>query len=65
MNTPIRKRLRRIREMTNFRMRVPKDMVDELKRVAEVLGFLDYEALVRHYINKGLREDRARLDITR
>lgn len=40
-----------------MKLRIPADLVAELKRVATALGFSDYESLVRAYIGKGLRND--------
>lgn len=44
------------RPMTTISMRLPEDVIDELKRVAPMLGVNGYQPLIRFYIGKGLRE---------
>ncbi|MFL6194788.1 MAG: hypothetical protein ACJ75H_11500 [Thermoanaerobaculia bacterium] len=44
------------------RIRMPEDVVEDLKRVAPVLGFTGYQPLIRAYIGQGLRQDLERLD---
>lgn len=56
------KRLRRDRPMVSVTMRMPEDVVDDLKRIAPILGHSGYQPLIRLYIGMGLREDLARLD---
>jgi hypothetical protein len=56
------KRLRRDRPMTSITLRMPEDVVDDLKRVAPVLGHSGYQPLIRAYIGRGLRVDLERLD---
>ena len=48
--------------MTTISMRVPEDVIDDLKRVAPRLGFSGYQPLIRAYIGHGLRIDIARLE---
>ena len=48
--------------MSSVTLRMPDDVVDDLKRVAPTLGFAGYQPLIRSYIGKGLRVDLARLD---
>jgi hypothetical protein len=43
-------------------IRMPEDVVEELKRVAPLLGFSGYQPLMRAYIGQGLRADLERLD---
>lgn len=43
-------------------IRIPEDVVEELKRIAPLLGFSGYQPLVRAYIGQGLRADLERLD---
>lgn len=54
--------LRRDRPMTSITLRMPEDVVDDLKRVAPLLGHSGYQPLIRMYIGQGLRQDLARLD---
>jgi|SRR5580658_322355 hypothetical protein len=58
----IKKRLRRDRPMTTISMRVPEDVIEDLKTVAPKLGFSGYQPLIRAYIGQGLRKDLARLE---
>jgi len=48
--------------MTSVTLRMPEDVVDDLKRVAPLLGHSGYQPLIRMYIGQGLRQDLARLD---
>ena len=43
-------------------IRMPEDVIAELKRIAPLLGFSGYQPLVRAYIGQGLRADLERLD---
>jgi hypothetical protein len=54
--TEIRERLRKNRPMTTISIRMPKDVVDQLKRITPVLGFSGYQPLIRAYIGQGLRQ---------
>ena len=58
----IRRRLRKDRPMISVTLRMPQDVVDDLKRVAPLLGFRGYQPLARFYIGQGLRADLARLE---
>ncbi len=58
----LRKRLRRNRPMTSVTLRIPEDVVDDLKRVAPILEFSGYQPLIRAYIGQGLRRDLDRLE---
>jgi hypothetical protein len=58
----ITKRLARNRPMTSITLRMPEDVVEDLKRVAPLLGFSGYQPLIRQYIGQGLRVDLARLE---
>ena len=48
--------------MTSVTMRIPEDVIEDLKRVAPLLGFSGYQALIRAYIGQGLRVDIQRLE---
>ena len=48
--------------MATISIRMPEDVVEDLKRVAPVLGFSGYQPLIRSYIGQGLRRDLERLD---
>jgi hypothetical protein len=48
--------------MTSISMRVPEDVIEDLKEMAPLLGFSGYQPLIRAYIGSGLRKDQARLE---
>lgn len=62
--TDLKKRLRKDRPMATISLRMPEDVVDDLKRLAPVLGFSGYQPLARHYIGLGMRKDLTRLEDT-
>ncbi len=55
-------RLQKDRPMTMVSIRIPEDVVEDLKRVAPMLGFSGYQALIKAYIGQGLRADLERLE---
>jgi ABC-type amino acid transport substrate-binding protein len=56
------RRLRRERPMVAISLRIPEDVLADLKRVAPELGFSGYQPLMKAYIGQGLREDLAKLE---
>lgn len=58
----LKRRLQKDRPMVPISMRIPEDVVDDLRRIAPQLGFSGYQPLIRAYIGQGLREDLARLE---
>ncbi|MCZ8120999.1 MAG: hypothetical protein O9295_23875 [Microcystis sp. LE18-22.4A] len=58
----LKKRLERNRPMTTITIRIPEDVIEDLKRVAPLLGFSGYQPLMRAYIGQGLRADLERLE---
>jgi hypothetical protein len=48
--------------MTTVTIRIPEDVIEDLKRVAPLLGFSGYQPLIRAYIGQGLRADLERLE---
>lgn len=58
----LKKRLQKDRAMVPVSIRMPKDVVEDLKRIAPQLGFSGYQPLIRAYVGQGLRHDLARLD---
>jgi hypothetical protein len=65
MKTPterLHKRLTKDRQMTSIGIRMPEDVIDDLKEIAPALGFSGYQPLIRAYIGQGLRRDQARLE---
>jgi len=55
--TELNKKLKKDRPLTTITVRMPEDVVQNLKRVAPTLGFSSEEALIRYYIGQGLRVD--------
>ena len=55
-------RLRKDRPTTMISLRLPVDVLDDLKRVAPLLGLSGYQALVKACIGQGLRAGLERLD---
>jgi len=43
-------------------LRMPVDVVEDLRRVAPALGQSGYQPLIRAYVGRGLRADLERLD---
>ena len=62
MNERIQKRLQKDRPMTSISLRIPEDVIEDLKAIAPTLGFSGYQPLIRAYIGQGLRKDLARLE---
>lgn len=60
--TDLKQRLSKDRPMTSVTLRMPEDVIDDLKRIAPLLGYSGYQPLIRAYIGQGLRADLARLD---
>lgn len=58
----LKKRLAKDRAMTSITLRMPVDVVDDMKRVAPLLGFSGYQALLKAYVGQGLRKDLEKLD---
>jgi hypothetical protein len=48
--------------MTIVSIRLPEDVIDDLKEIAPSLGFSGYQPLIRTYIGEGLRKDLERLE---
>jgi len=48
--------------MVSVTMRMPEDVVEDLKEIAPILGFSGYQPLIRAYIGQGLRRDLEKLD---
>ena len=58
----LKQRLQKDRTMVPVSIRMPQDVVADLKRVAPQLGFSGYQPLIRAYVGQGLRQDLARLE---
>lgn len=48
--------------MTTISIRLPEDVIEDLKLLAPVLGFSGYQPLIRAYIGQGLRKDLSKLE---
>jgi len=53
----LKKKLERDRPMTSVTIRMPNDVIDDLKRIAPLLSFTGYQPLIRAYVGQGLRKD--------
>ncbi|MDS3860905.1 hypothetical protein RIF25_08770 [Thermosynechococcaceae cyanobacterium BACA0444] len=60
--TALKQRLDKNRPMTAITIRMPEDVIEDLKRIAPLLGFSGYQPLIRTYIGQGLRADLERLE---
>jgi hypothetical protein len=58
----LKQRLNRNRPMTSVTIRIPEDVVEDLKKIAPLLGFSGYQPLIRTYIGQGLRVDLERFE---
>ena len=58
----IKKRLAKDRAMVSVTLRIPEDLVTDMKRLAPLKGFSGYQSLMRAYVGAGLREDLERLE---
>lgn len=58
----LKQRLDRHRPMSSVTIRIPEDVIEDLKRVAPLLGFSGYQPLIRAYIGQGLRVDLERFE---
>jgi hypothetical protein len=48
--------------MTTITLRMPENVVKSLARIAPVFGFSNYQPLIQHYVDEGLRIDMQRLN---
>jgi hypothetical protein len=62
MSDRIKTRLQKDRPMTSISIRIPVDVVEDLKEIAPTLGFSGYQALMKAYISQGLRKDLSRTE---
>jgi len=58
----LKTRLDRERPMVSVTLRMPEDVIGDLKQIAPLLGFSGYQPLIRAYVGQGLRRDLERLD---
>jgi hypothetical protein len=53
----LKKRLSKDRPMVSVTLRMPEDVVEDLKRIAPLKGMSGYQPLIRAYIGLCLRKD--------
>ena len=58
----LKQRLAKDRPMITVSIRFPEDVIEDLKRIAPLLGFSGYQPLLRTYVGQGLRVDLERLE---
>jgi hypothetical protein len=58
----LKQRLQKDRKNVMVSIRMPEDVIEDLKRVAPLLGFSGYQPLMRAYIGQGLRADLEKLE---
>ncbi|NYF78495.1 hypothetical protein [Granulicella arctica] len=58
----LKQRLTKDRQMTTISIRIPEDVIGDLKEIAPALGFSGYQPLIRAYIGQGLRKDQAEME---
>jgi len=61
----LKKRLQKDRPMSSITIRMPEDVVEDLKRIAPILGFSGYQPLIRFYIGQNLRKDLEFIETTK
>lgn len=59
----LKRRLRPDRPMKTISVRMPEDVIEDLKRIAPRLGFSGYQPLLRAYVGRGLRKDLEALEL--
>lgn len=52
-------KLSKDRPTTSITIRMPVDVIDDLKYVAPIKGMSGYQALIKFYVGQGLRRDLA------
>ena len=59
LNETLKKRLAKDRPATSITLRIPVDVVENLKAIAPHKGYSGYQTLLKSYISEGLRRDEA------
>jgi hypothetical protein len=62
MSEQMKNRLRKNRPMETISIRMPQDVIEDLKSLAPVLGFSGYQPLLKAYVGQGLRKDLIKLE---
>ncbi len=58
----LKKRLRADRPTSVVSVRMPDDVIEDLKRLSPKLGLPGIEAIICHYVGKNLRQDLERFE---
>jgi len=58
----IKRRLAKGRPMVSVTLRMPEDVIADMKRIAPLKGFSGYQTLMRSYAGAGIREDLERFE---
>ena len=61
-HSKLKARLQKDRPKRMISLRIPEDVLEDLKLVAPRLGFSGYQPLIRAYIGQGLRVDLAKFE---
>jgi hypothetical protein len=56
----VKRRLTKDRPMTTMTVRIPVDVVESMKKIAPLRGFVGYQTLLKSYLSEGLRRDEAK-----
>ena len=59
LHEKLKGRMRKDRTAATISIRLPEDLIGDLKEMAALLGYSGYESLVRSYIGQGMRENEA------
>ncbi|MDY6804012.1 MAG: hypothetical protein SXA11_09430 [Cyanobacteriota bacterium] len=58
----LKKRLNKNRQKTKVTLQIPEDVLADLEKLTPLLGFSNYQSLMRAYIGQGMRADLERFD---
>jgi len=58
----IKRRLAKDRPMVSVTLRMPEDVIVDMKRIAPLKGFSGYQTLMRSYVGAGIRDDLERFE---
>lgn len=62
MSERLRRNRRADKEMATLELNVPEHVIEDLTEVANRFGFSNYQAVVRFYLSKGLRQHLAAIE---
>jgi len=61
MNEKVIRRLKKDRPSVTISLRIPEDVLADLRTLAPILGLSGYQSLIKAYISQGLRRDWVRM----